>query len=55
MPSVDIRLLYLGNVSMCAYANVSPEYEEALVNLLERTIQELKGGTRKRGKNKAAV
>lgn len=55
MPSVDIRLLYLGNVSMRAYANVSPEHEEALVNLLERTIQELEGGTRKRGKNKAAA
>lgn len=52
IPSVDIRLLYLGNVSMREYANVSPVHEEALVNLLERTIQELEGGTRKRGKKK---
>lgn len=55
MPRVDYPELYLGNVSMREYANVSPAHEEALVNLLERTIQELKGGTRKRGKNKSAA
>lgn len=53
IPSVDIRLLYLGNVSMRAYANVSPEHEDALVNLLERTIKGLEESNgRKRGKKK---
>ena len=55
VPNVDYPELYLGNVSMREYANVSPAHEEALVNLLERTIQELEGGTRKRGKKKAAA
>lgn len=55
VPSVNYPELYLGNVSMREYANVSPAHEEALVNLLERTIQELEGGTRKRGKNKTAA
>lgn len=55
VPRVDYPELYLGNVSMREYANVSPAHEEALVNLLERTIQELEGGTRKRGKNKTAA
>lgn len=55
VPSVNYPELYLGNVSMREYANVSPAHEEALVNLLERTIQELEGGTRKHGKNKAAA
>lgn len=56
VPSVDYPALYLGNVSMREYANVSPIHEEALVNLLERTIQELEESkARKRGKKKSAA
>ena len=56
VPTVDYPELYLGNVSMREYANVSPAHEEALVNLLERTIQELEESkARKRGKKKSAA
>lgn len=56
VPSVDYPELYLGNVSMREYANVSPAHEEALVNLLERTIQEQEESkARKRGKKKSAA
>lgn len=53
VPSVDYPELYLGNVSMREYAHVSPAHEEALVNLLERTIEGLEDANgRKRGKKK---
>lgn len=38
LPDVSRNKYYLGNVSMIDYALVSPEHEEAIVNLLERTI-----------------
>lgn len=46
--------LYLGNVSMIDYALISPEHEEAIISLLERTIKRTKeANERKRGKKKS--
>lgn len=38
LPDFSHKKYYLGNVSMIDYALVSPEHEEAIINLLERTI-----------------
>lgn len=49
-----VNHLYLGNVSMIDYALISPEHEEAIISLLERTIERTKeANERKRGKKKS--
>lgn len=51
-----VNHLYLGNVSMIDYALISPEHEEAIISLLERTIERTKeANERKRGKKKSGT
>lgn len=38
LPDFSHKKYYLGNVSMIDYALISPEHEEAMISLLERTI-----------------
>lgn len=50
---ITCQYFYLGNVSMIDYALISPEHEEAIISLLERTIKSTKeANERKRGKKK---
>ena len=51
---ITCQYFYLGNVSMIDYALISPEHEEAIISLLERTIKRTKeANERKRGKKKS--
>ena len=51
-----VNRLYLGNVSMIDYALISPEHEEAIITLLERTIKRTKEANAcKRGKKKSGT
>lgn len=54
LPDVIHDKYYLGNVSMIDYALVSPEHEEAIINLLERTIAVTQERNNRKRKTKAS-